>query len=360
MEGTGEMTGGHSQSQNISWKENKLLKAAAVIFLTYLFFRYIFTLVAPFILAFLLISLFYPLLQKIQKKIPIKKKFLGVGVIIPFLLMIIGILWLLMTYSGSWLYKLPAFCTDIGNRLEIFFHQCCCKLDGKFGWDGQQMENYIIEQMSVVMENVQIQVVPQVLASSYNCFRAIASVIGFLAITGIAVFLMEKEYASFTAWLQSSEEAAVIWKAVEGVLSYIVTFIKAQGVILSVIALLCCVVLSVAGIEGGIFWGLLAGFLDMLPFIGTGVVLVPLALWQLINGNYVRLAVCLVLYGACVLLREWLEPKFIGTKIGIAPVFMLLSVYAGLKLFGVSGIVKGPLALIVIYEMLRGQKENSA
>ena len=51
------------------------------------------------------------------------------------------------------------------------------------------------------------------------------------------------------------------------------------------------------------------------------------------------------------LTRELLEPKLIGKRIGIAPVFMLLAVYAGVKLFGVGGIVKGPLALIVIYEI---------
>ncbi|MDE6901693.1 MAG: AI-2E family transporter [Lachnospiraceae bacterium] len=138
---------------------------------------------------------------------------------------------------------------------------------------------------------------------------------------------------------------------VEGVLSYIITFIKAQGVILLIISILCGTVLGIAGIPGGILFGLLAGFLDMLPFIGTGIVLVPLSVWQLLNGEYVRMVVCLILYGVCIVTRELLEPKLIGKRIGIAPVFMLLAVYAGVKLFGVGGIVKGPLALIVIYEI---------
>ena len=91
--------------------------------------------------------------------------------------------------------------------------------------------------------------------------------------------------------------------------------------------------------------------LDVLPFIGTGVVLVPMALWQLLNGHYVRMAVCLLLYAACIVIREFLEPKLIGNRMGIAPVLMLLAIYAGIRLFGVGGIIKGPLALIVIYEL---------
>ena len=140
-------------------------------------------------------------------------------------------------------------------------------------------------------------------------------------------------------------------------LSYIITFFKAQGVILLIIAVLCCVTLSIVGVEGGVFLGLLAGFLDVLPFVGTGIVLVPLSIWQLINGQYVRMTACLVLYGACVLVREFLEPRLIGNKMGISPVYILLAIYAGVKLFGVGGIVKGPLALIVIFEILKEKEE---
>jgi predicted PurR-regulated permease PerM len=56
------------------------------------------------------------------------------------------------------------------------------------------------------------------------------------------------------------------------------------------------------------------------------------------------------------LLRELLEPKLIGKGTGIAPIWMLLAVYAGVKLFGVAGILKGPLALITIHEVIQETK----
>ena len=48
-----------------------------------------------------------------------------------------------------------------------------------------------------------------------------------------------------------------------------------------------------------------------------------------------------------------MEPKLIGKRMGIAPVLMLLAVYAGIKLFGMGGIIKGPLALIAICEIMK-------
>ncbi len=336
-----------------------LIKICLIFAGVWFFFRYLFALVAPFILAFLLITLVYPLLERIQRRIPVKKKFLAMGLIVPCILFIAGILWVIMIFGGRQLEGLPALCTQAGRQLELFFHQCCCGLDGKFGWNGQQIENFVIERMTVIMENVQVQVVPRILTSSYSCFKGIFSAFGFLAITCIAAFLLEKEYAGIVERLKKSQELHLVWLVVEGVLSYIITFIKAQGVIMAVISILCCLTLSIAGVPGGILFGILAGVLDVLPFIGTGIVLVPLSLWQLLNGQYVQMTACLILYGVCILTRELLEPKLIGRRIGVAPVLMLLSVYAGVKLFGVGGIIKGPFALIVIMEIFKVLKTEN-
>lgn len=282
-----------------------------------------------------------------------RKKFLAFGIVVPLLVLLCGGLWAIMVLGVRQLQDLPALCDKVGAQAQLFFHQCCCRMDGKFGWDGQEIEGYIIEQMTVIMENVQIQVVPQILSSSYSCFKGIFSAVGFLVITCIAVFLLEKDYAKMVDWIKSADDLKFVWSVMEGVLSYITTFLKAQGVILLIISLLCSVTLGVAGIGGGIFLGILAGFLDMLPFIGTGIVLVPLSIWQLLNGRYVQTVVCLALYGVCILTREMLEPKLIGKSVGVAPVYLLLAIYAGVKLFGVGGIIKGPLSLIVICEIMK-------
>ena len=53
-----------------------------------------------------------------------------------------------------------------------------------------------------------------------------------LFITLVAAILLEKDYAVFMQWLKTSEDMSFLWKALEGVLNYIVTFLKAQGIIL--------------------------------------------------------------------------------------------------------------------------------
>ena len=123
--------------------------------------------------------------------------------------------------------------------------------------------------------------------------------------------------------------------------------------ILLVIGSVCAVVLGLTGIEGGIVYGMITGIMDTLPFIGTGIMLIPLAFFQLLSGNYWQGIVIICLYAVCALLREFLEPKLIGDKVGIWPVGILFSVFAGMKLFGIVGIIKGPIGLVIICETCR-------
>lgn len=101
------------------------------------------------------------------------------------------------------------------------------------------------------------------------------------------------------------------------VIKYIATFIKAQLLIMLTIGGLSMLTLTLTGIPQGVLWGLLAGILDVLPFIGTGIVLIPLAIWQLLQGFYGKALVCVILYAACGLIRECMEPRLIGAKVGI-------------------------------------------
>ncbi len=215
--------------------ENKLIKGCLVTALVWFFFRFLFSLAAPFFLAFALVTLLYPLLERVQKQIPIRKKFLAALIVLLVLLLLCAVLWAIFSVGIEQLQGLPAFCEKVERQAEIFFHQCCCQLDGRFGWEGERIETYVIEQMTVIMENVQIQVVPQLLSSSYNCFKGIAGTVGFLAITCIAVFLLEKDYTRFVEWVKGEKSFRFLWTVLGGVLTYLVTFFKAQGVILLII-----------------------------------------------------------------------------------------------------------------------------
>ncbi len=110
--------------------------------------------------------------------------------------------------------------------------------------------------------------------------------------------------------------------------------------------------LSILGLRYAFLLAVVIAVIDFLPLLGTGVVLIPWGVISLCLGDY-RLGVgLLILYGLCTLLRQLLEPRFVGRGLGLHPLVSLLSMYAGLRLFGVIGMLLLPLFVAAFVSML--------
>lgn len=324
----------------------------------YLGFKYLSPLVTPFLFAFVFVALLHPWLQRMQDKFHIKKGFLTAGVLL-LLCITLGIsVWGLLVFAFRKLGGLLGQIDMFEKTFCVFLGNCCEGMEQHFGMDGDGMERYILERVNIFIENFQVQVVPKIMNRSVSYVKNIAGVVSFLAIMIIAAVLLAKDYTQIMAKLHNKKELEWVFEIGKKILKHVGTFVKAQLIILCIISLICGAVLFLAGIEGGILLGLVTGFMDMLPFIGTGLILMPLAFWQIINGYYAKAVICVILYVICAITREFLEPKLIGKKMGVFPVIILFSVYAGVKLFGIFGIVKGPLAMITIFELYLYMKER--
>lgn len=96
--------------------------------------------------------------------------------------------------------------------------------------------------------------------------------------------------------------------------------------------------------------------IDVLPVLGTGTVLVPWAVVELLLGNTSAGIGLAVLYGIIALVRNFAEPKIIGKQIGINPIFTLIAMFVGIKLLGIAGIFIFPLTLIAVIEYYKNDR----
>ena len=333
-----------------NWKENKLVKLLLLTGAVYFFLKVITPLSAPVLIAMLFVTIFGPLLQKMQSKLKIHRQ---VGAVL-LLLVACGILGFLVWILFSWIVgSLPDWLTALDSLEEDIFavvHQICETVDRTINIDGEYLEETLLTSIREGIDWFQLQFVPGMLSQSLEYVKAFAAFGGFLVSFLIATVLLAKDYDDIMNRMLDREECHVFLEIICGIIRYIATYIKAQVIIMSIIGALAAAVLGICGIRHGVLWGILAGILDALPFIGTGIVLVPLAIQQLLLGNYVRTIFCLLLYVACIFTRELLEPRLIGKQVGIPPIAILLSIYAGIKLFGIWGIIGGPLGFIIIHQ----------
>ena len=94
--------------------------------------------------------------------------------------------------------------------------------------------------------------------------------------------------------------------------------------------------------------GLTVAVLDILPVLGSGSILIPWGIWTLLGGNLPLGAGILLLYAVVTGVRTVLEPRLVGRGMGLSPLVTLISMYVGMKLLGVGGLILAPMAVTLV------------
>lgn len=98
--------------------------------------------------------------------------------------------------------------------------------------------------------------------------------------------------------------------------------------------------------------GVISGVLDIMPYVGNVFVFIPLILVKLIEKNYIIAFGLICLYFMLIISRQVLETKFMSKNLKIHPLPLILSLYLGFKIFGVIGMIIGPIYVITAKEII--------
>ena len=144
------------------------------------------------------------------------------------------------------------------------------------------------------------------------------------------------------------------WKQVKHELSGAgIAYVKTQVILILLVSITCSLGLFLIKNPYAVLFGAAIAIFDAFPVLGSGLVLIPWAVFSFIRGDAFAGAVLLTLFGVCQFMREYLEPKLLGGKMGIRPIQSLMAVYIGYELFGILGRFLGPFGLVLIKSLWR-------
>lgn len=90
-------------------------------------------------------------------------------------------------------------------------------------------------------------------------------------------------------------------------------------------------------------------FLDLLPFFGTGTVLIPWAIIKFLSADYKMVIGLLIIWGVGQLARQLIQPKIVGDSVGLAPIPTIILLFVGYRVAGVIGmIIAVPIGIIIL------------
>lgn len=228
----------------------------------------------------------------------------------------------------------------------------CGGVDGFMGFAGGTTLAYIDSGIIGLMESARDKIMPSIMGGSIGAFKGFITFSGVFVIFFMALYFFMKDYDRMLEAAGTSQYAEEFDFFYTRTGKIIYTFIKTQLIIMTITMVICGVGLLWLRNPYWLLLGIVLGLVDALPVFGTGTILMPWAVVCVLCGSYRYAAVLLAMCFISYVVREYLEPKLMGKGLGTHPLGMLAAVYVGLVLFGVAGVITGPLAFILIRELV--------
>lgn len=327
--------------------------AISVIILFLLFKLSVFYM--PFLVAFILaLTLEHPI-RFFMKKFGLKRRTSSIIIFLIAIAIITGLLvWgisTLVSEASNLMQGLNTYIDKAYTQIENISTQ----FDIKRLHLPEQVEKVIETSNEDLFNNITTWV-KNSLSKLLDFLMQIPTIAIYTSITLVALYFMcvdkvymidEIEHHLPTKWVKK------LGMHIRAIISSVGNYLKAEFILVLVsfvISLIGFYVLNIIGIK--ISYPLLIAlgiaFVDALPILGSGTVMLPWAVISAADGN-IELAVgLLILWGIMSIVRQFLEPKLVSNKLGIHPIFTLIAMYTGFKFIGVWGMVLGPIILIIL------------
>ena len=343
----------------------RLPLAAGIGLIGLIFLKYWFPIVLPFFLGSLLALGAEPMVRRLHQNRKLPRwaaSFAGVTVFFLLMLTALALVVSVLVRQLSQLSGLVAQLTDaVGRGL-------------------QALETWLLElstRLPDSLENAATIGVQRLFSDSSNLLDQAVSRVPQVA-TGLLSALSQGAFVTFTAILSAYMISARLPKlkqfiqeklpqfqpdrirnSVKGLRHAMLGWLSAQGKLMGLTFLLLCGGFFLLKTGNVLLLAALVTLVDAFPILGTGTVLIPWSIVCLLQGDTARGIGLLAVYAVVWLVRSILEPRLVGKELGLDPLVTLFSVYAGLRLLGIGGMVIAPFAAMVATQLIRQRPQTA-
>lgn len=324
---------------------SKLLPAVVSLFL-------------PFLLAFGMAALLNPLVRWIQRKLNWSRSRTALVTVLILVGLVVGGLVAL-------LYGLGREVVSLAQNWETLFDQVLTgleELEGMFA----QFQTLLPADLTLATQNLGDKLVGWVQRSISSGLSASAQYITDKAMAapgfflGLVMFLMATYFLSAeypylrTRMIQHTDDRALHFLAQmrKTVVAAFGGYLKAQMLLSVGVFFILLAGFLITGQSYALLLALGLAVLDFIPLLGSGTVMIPWAVIAFLTRNYPTAIAVILIWSVIAVFRRTAEPKVVGDQTGLSPVLSLVSIYAGMKVGGVMGMILGPIVVLVVLNLV--------
>ena len=313
----------------------------------------------PFVLAFVAASALNPLISLLQRKLKAPRSILAV-------LMVSVVLLSLAAAAAGLIYALireiVALAQDIDGILE-YFSQTVLAVSYHLYWildyipaDAEEMLSNLMDGFMLWVQSQGTAFADAVISQTANVASRVGGGFVSVVIFVMAAYFMMADYPRLALKLRSifSSKIYESYTTLKDVtLKALGSYLRAQLLMAFIAFIFSLAAFLIIRQEFALLLAFLIGVIDFVPLLGAAAVLVPWAIVSMIAGEIGKGIYLLAMSLVTFLLRRILEPKIVGIQMGLSPLTALLSIYIGMQLGGVLGLVLGPIVAMVLVSLYK-------
>ncbi len=133
----------------------------------------------------------------------------------------------------------------------------------------------------------------------------------------------------------------------------VIGYLKSQLILMLLTFVVLVIGLKYIGIEYSVLKSLGIAIVDAIPVVGSGIIMIPWAIYYLVIGSGDMALKLAVLYVIVTVLKQLIQPKIVGDRIGLSPLYTLILTIVGSIVLGPIGVILGPILGVIISSVLK-------
>ncbi len=323
----------------------------------FVLFRYVIYMAMPFVIALLVALCLRPLVTRLAKLPFVSKHAAAVIVVLIFYILIGAVavwgIFRAIWAVANWAVTLP---TLYSSYVEPNIQHLVSWIDSQnafqlFGEDSdaylQSAVNSLLNGLSTLVRTLS----GRVFSYAQGLVRSVPKTFIATIFCIIATFFISVDYDDIKYFLfaqLNGEKKQIAIDAKRYLSGSVLKVLGSYGLIMLITMTEMLIGLSVLGVKNVVPIAIVIAVFDIMPALGTGGILLPWAVVEVVNGNVTMAVKLVVLYLIVAAIRSTIEPLIVGDSVGVHPLLMLLSMYVGGMIFGAVGIVVLPFTIVVV------------
>jgi sporulation integral membrane protein YtvI len=327
---------------------------AFIILLAYIGLKYVLPLLTPFVIGFIVAFLLRPVIDLVANKTTLKRSIVAIITLI----VLYGVLVLIIGIFGS---KLVAFLEGVfleipsiyTNTIQPAFDKVLVNIGSMFPEVNQYWDNILANINSSL--NDTISSISKTALSAITGFAGqVPSFLIRFLFTIVSSFFFTIDYykiVDFVLKQLPEERKEGILRIKTNGIGTVGKFLRAYLTLIIITFVELAIGFSILRVPNALLVAAIVAFIDILPILGTGAVLLPWVIISFLFGNTTFAIGMLILYIVITVVRQTLEPRVVGDQIGLHPVITLICMFVGTNLFGILGLFLFPIAATIVKQM---------